>query len=66
MESNDANLSLITTPFGMVANEWPGVHDQFDDLTRRTHEEDGILYTTIDMMKMEVLQLPSKNATIER
>jgi hypothetical protein len=56
MELNNANVRLATTPFGMVAFRWPGVYDQAG-MTRWTPQEDGLLYCTFDMVKMEVLQL---------
>ena len=65
MEPNDANVALVTSPFGMKACEWPGITHRANK-TRRTYQEDGIVYTTSDMIKMEVLQLPSKDAKSER
>jgi hypothetical protein len=57
MEPNNANVRLATTPFGMAAFRWPGVYDRFNGMTRWTPQEDGLLYATFDMVKMEVLQL---------
>lgn len=56
--ANHANLELKTTPFGMSAWEWPGIHVIHNANIRRTFQEDGVMYTTCDMMKMEVSQLP--------
>jgi len=64
--ATDANLILITSPFGMETWEWPGIFDLYNVGTRRTEQDDGIMYTTFNMMKMEVCQLPKKNAMEER
>jgi hypothetical protein len=66
---NNSNPSLLTSPFGLMASEWPKmlppqfVH--YEDETRRTPQKDGLLYSTFDMVKMEVLKLLSKNVDFE-
>lgn len=58
MEPNYTNQRLLTTPFGMVAWGWPGIHksEYFDQRSRWTLEEEAPLYHTLYAMKMEVVQ----------
>jgi hypothetical protein len=55
MRPNDANPALTTSPFGMVAWKWPGIHDggYYRERSRRSPEDD-LDYITWYMMKMEV------------
>lgn len=63
MEPNYINQRLLTTPFGMVAWKWPGIHESeyFDQRSRWTLEEDAPLYHTLYAMKMEVGQMASRS-----
>jgi hypothetical protein len=65
MQPNDANPRLTTSPFGMVAWRWPGVHDggYWGSRSRRSPQEDGLQYITWYMARMEVVQVPPKDAT---
>lgn len=68
MKPIKANQMLLTSPFGMVAWKWPGIHENeyFDEMSRWTLEDDAPLYHTFYAMKMEVTNVLSKGATSKR
>jgi len=55
--SINANLKLVTTPFGMATWEWPGYLETIGLVKRRTAHEDGFNYANVDVIKMEVWRL---------
>ncbi|KAH0290942.1 hypothetical protein M436DRAFT_59945 [Aureobasidium namibiae CBS 147.97] len=54
--SIDANLKLVTSPFGMATWEWPGFFETIGLVHRRTAHEDGFNYANFDVIKMEYIR----------